>query len=365
MAQNREVRWKLRTADALGRDEADRIGAFISSFGEPGGDSDGRRSHSGAYYSWKLRDNPAGPGFVSLAVDGERIVGTTTVTRKHLYHRGRPMLAAEIGDTFTDPEYQRQGIFTALVKATRDRATAAGIEVIYGTPNPNSLPGYEKNLAFRQKAGLDLRLCVVPLRPATVANTRLAARGVTLPARSIDRLAGVFLRSEAVLLARSCEAAPLAFDDSFDDLDARLRDRHEVCLRRTSADLDYRLRQNPDSDRYTLLTCRPGGRLEGFVVCKRAFQHGLPILWLADCAATSPLVEARLWSAAIRAGVEGGFALLAAWLPRRPVTWLTRAAAPPVPLNPVPVILYDHGLGREILPAEVTMRFSILDSDNV
>lgn len=361
----KERRWELRIADDLAPELADRIGAFVSGFAPPD-DPDGRRDHSGAYYHWKLQQNPAGRGYVSLAMDGERIVGTTTITRKFIYLRGQLVPAAEIGDTFTDPQYQRMGIFSSLVSATRERAVAAGVTLIYGTPNTNSLPGYERNLSFRQKNGLDLRLCLLPLRPAAVMNSRPGRQGRVLPEAPIDGIAKVYLRASTGLFARACREEPLTFDEEFDVLDARLKDRHVMCSRRQAGDLAYRLAQNPDASRYRLITCRDGrGRLQGYVVCKHARQHGLPILWVADSAALTSSVETKLWFAAVRAGIEGRFPLLAAWLPRRMGTWLMRLPAPPAAIHPVPVIFYDHGLGHEALSPDVSLRFSILDSDNL
>ena len=55
------------------------------------------------------------------------------------------IIVSEIGDTFTDPNYQRQGIFSTLVNSVREDALKySRVQLLYGTPNENSLPGYEK-----------------------------------------------------------------------------------------------------------------------------------------------------------------------------------------------------------------------------
>jgi GNAT superfamily N-acetyltransferase len=366
MEQKKKLRWRLRIADNLDNHDAVMIGEFASRFAPPGVDSDARRSHSGAYYLWKLQRNSAGRGFVSLAMDGDRLVGTATVTRKKMRFNGQIIEAAEIGDTFTDPEFQRQGIFSTLVTATRDRAVASGVRLIYGTPNINSLPGYEKNLSFRRKLGLNLRLCVFPLRPAAMANARLAGRNIKLPERFLDAIATSYLNLTTSFLAGSCREEALSFGEEFDEFDNQFYNRREACVPRTAAYLTFRLMENPDSVRYRIISSRDRiGKLEGFVILKEVIQQGLRVLWVADVAAKSSMVAMGLWSAALRFGVSRKQHLVASWLPLQLGTYFLQLPWAPIPVQAVPVILYDHDLGSVALSSDLAFRFSVLDSDNI
>jgi hypothetical protein len=58
--------------------------------------------------------------------------------------QGRVFLAAQSGDTMTHPSHQRAGLFLQLAEKTYALATEKGIELIFGFPNQNSLPGFQK-----------------------------------------------------------------------------------------------------------------------------------------------------------------------------------------------------------------------------
>lgn len=125
---------------------------------------------SPALFRWKLGEtNPAGRGFMTVAISDGRVVGTTSATRRILNIEGRRAESVEIGDTFTHPEFRKSGfcetlypgtgsedhylnksIFGRLVTETLDRVRNAGISHVYGTPNANSKPPYISRLAFHE-----------------------------------------------------------------------------------------------------------------------------------------------------------------------------------------------------------------------
>lgn len=55
-------------------------------------------------------------------------------------------LAAQSGDTMTDPDHQKKGLFIRLAKLTYELAAANGVRFIFGFPNENSKPGFERKL---------------------------------------------------------------------------------------------------------------------------------------------------------------------------------------------------------------------------
>lgn len=121
-------------------------------------------------FEWKLsKSNPAGTGFLTVAISNGLVVGTASGTRKILSQGGRSFEAIEIGDTFTHPSFRKNGncttplgamsiqdpyfsvsIFGRLVSETIARAHLNGIKFIYGTPNANSYPPYLKRLKFKE-----------------------------------------------------------------------------------------------------------------------------------------------------------------------------------------------------------------------
>lgn len=121
-------------------------------------------------FIWKLgSSNPAGQGFLTVAMSNGLVVGTASGTRKILIENNKIIVALEIGDTFTHPDFRKKGkcitplssnaesdkyftvsIFGRLVSETIARAQLNGVHFIYGTPNENSRPPYLKRLMFSE-----------------------------------------------------------------------------------------------------------------------------------------------------------------------------------------------------------------------
>ena len=54
------------------------------------------------------------------------------------------ILVAQSGDTMTDPEHQRKGLFMILAQKTYELAKKEGIKLVYGFPGEYSYPGFMK-----------------------------------------------------------------------------------------------------------------------------------------------------------------------------------------------------------------------------
>jgi len=114
-------------------------------------------------FHWKIIDNPVYRGIINLIKDGGQIASTTSITPKRALVKGREYIVAEIGDTYTDPQYQRQGMFTLLINKSTEDALSLGIQLVYGTPNNQSLPGYEKKANYKKTGAIQVRSLVIPL----------------------------------------------------------------------------------------------------------------------------------------------------------------------------------------------------------
>jgi len=121
-------------------------------------------------FKWKLgSSNPAGSGFLTVAMCNGLVVGTASGTRKILTENNKAFDAIEIGDTFTHPDFRKNGkcitprlagtatdkyfavsVFGRLVSETILRAQMNGVGFVYGTPNENSKPPYIKRLNFTE-----------------------------------------------------------------------------------------------------------------------------------------------------------------------------------------------------------------------
>jgi hypothetical protein len=127
------------------------------------------------YFKWKLGAcNPAGKGYVSLAMLDDKVVGIVSLTRKRLLVNGRQVAGGEVGDTYSstrvrrgaqpnslsvlDPNpksFMNMSIFGRLASDVRERAQADGVQVIYGTPNSYAYPGWTKRLGYFDYLGYE------------------------------------------------------------------------------------------------------------------------------------------------------------------------------------------------------------------
>ena len=58
-------------------------------------------------------------------------------------------LVAQSGDTMTAPVHRKKGLFTKLAKETYSLAQKKGVNFIFGFPNENSYPGFERKLNWK------------------------------------------------------------------------------------------------------------------------------------------------------------------------------------------------------------------------
>jgi hypothetical protein len=56
------------------------------------------------------------------------------------------ILCAQSGDTMTHPNHSGKGLFTTLARMTYDLAKKEGVKFVFGFPNENSLPGFQRKL---------------------------------------------------------------------------------------------------------------------------------------------------------------------------------------------------------------------------
>jgi GNAT superfamily N-acetyltransferase len=95
------------------------------------------------FLEWKHIENPWGRSFMWVALDGDRVIAFRAFLRWELVDAdGRCVVAARAVDTATDPEHRRQGLFRSLTTAALDEMAAAGVQLVWNTPNSSSLPGY-------------------------------------------------------------------------------------------------------------------------------------------------------------------------------------------------------------------------------
>jgi hypothetical protein len=81
-----------------------------------------------------------------LAFENNNVAAYYGVFPIRLTYKGTNYLAAQSGDTLTHPNYQKKGLFIHLAQLTYQLAEKEGIQFVFGFPNKNSFPGFQKKL---------------------------------------------------------------------------------------------------------------------------------------------------------------------------------------------------------------------------
>jgi hypothetical protein len=109
--------------------------------------------YSVEFFRWKHLDNPYGKSYGLLALDGEKIIGLRMFMFWEFNTQKGKIRAIRPVDTVTDENYRGKGIFKKLTLNGLQNILDE-YEIIFNTPNKNSLPGYLK-MGWRKMEDLD------------------------------------------------------------------------------------------------------------------------------------------------------------------------------------------------------------------
>jgi hypothetical protein len=112
-----------------------------------------------AYITWLYKDNPEGTviGYNAYAPDGT-LAGHYCVIPISCTLHNQELKGALSLNTATHPQHQGKQLFTKLAMLTFEAAAAAGVRMIMGVANQNSIHGAEKKLGYQRIGMLDAAL---------------------------------------------------------------------------------------------------------------------------------------------------------------------------------------------------------------
>ncbi len=277
---------------------ADQAAEFLQAFISP----EASQVWSGKLFQWKLgAQNPAGPGYLSLAIVNGQVIGTTSITPKRLWIDGKVLIGGEIGDTYTakqfrhkgtpsdfflenqDPEaYVNKSVFGRLVWTTRRRAEKDGLFLIYGTPNQSSMPGYVKRLEFFHFNNM-ISQSFVRARAEWFFKRNPALRLARYAFISIDKLISCMLSAVAVASSPASNIdTAYPSDEAIDELWTRFKPEFKFTVVHDAAWFRFRYLEHPNA-LYQFVTLHRRGQITGLMVF-RSFRDmsGNRVLAVAD-----------------------------------------------------------------------------------
>ena len=227
-----------------------------------------------SYHRWQYQANPAGQALAALASEGAagRIVGQFGAIPVRVVIDGEERLAALALNVATDPAYRRQGMFAALGEASDKLMAQAGVSLAFAMPNANSFPGFLSRLSY-SFAG-DVPFLVRPVNLRRLVRSRLRVPLIPDVAALASRPFFPRLPHQPREPAGVAVDIVTQFDEAFDDLWKRLRNRHRVMLVRDAAYLNWRYVRIPLRE-YTCFAAHAGGALAGYIVLRVAELLGL------------------------------------------------------------------------------------------
>lgn len=95
------------------------------------------------HFIWKHKYNPFGRSHGFLAIEDNKIVGLRMFMKWKFLGVDKVLTAIRPVDTCTDPDYQGRGIFKKLTLQGLEE-TKGEYDLIFNTPNSNSITGYLK-----------------------------------------------------------------------------------------------------------------------------------------------------------------------------------------------------------------------------
>jgi GNAT superfamily N-acetyltransferase len=254
-------------------------------------------------WRWLYRDNHMDQMIITLAVgnDGE-VVGQCAIRPIWMKVGDEKRVAAQSLDAMVHPDYQRQGIFTDLVREAYGEAARKGMPFVYGFPNKNA-----HGLLARKANRIDLWqsppiwLRVVNAR--SVARQRIGAGPVAAVAGWFAGAAfGMFYRLRRRGLPAGCRIERVSrFDDRLDRLWSRASHGYPVAVVRDREYLNWRYVENP-TEHYELFRVERDGDLAGYAVLKEENRFGLSLGFVVDLLtiADDPALDAGLIGEAVR-----------------------------------------------------------------
>jgi hypothetical protein len=317
-------------------------------------------------FHWKIVQNYVRPGIINLVKDGDEIVCTMSVTPKHLFLMGAEQSVGEIGDIYTDPRYQRQGMFALLANASTREALEAGMSLIYGLPNQEAQPGWEKRAGYRILSRIGIRSLMLPLnvRPLIQRKSHWLL-GLWAGTVYMSFFQAYFLTRRAMTKSKPDIEKIDDLPDNWDDFWDQARKRYDFIVSRDRRALKWRFFESPD--KYGFYVARQAGKITGYLVTRSICDSEAATLYLADFLFL-PDCESDLTAlilVVLGEALKGNATKINAWCTRGNPCYRILRNFGFMDRSGVPIIVYWNDLASQVEETCSNWHFTIGNSDNI
>jgi hypothetical protein len=244
------------------------------------------------HWRWEYLENPVGPRLIKLVWHEERLVGHYAVSPRCVVVDGEERLAALSLDTMTDPEYGRQGIFSASAEACYADMAKGGLAFVYGFPTRTSIRGISHSLKWTMVMPTPVLVKPIDVGAYVAERARVAPLGSLLSpmSRAVTRVPGAANRVGAGVRRRLGRRAPARtiefdrFDDWADGLWESVAHQHRMWVKRDASFLRWRYDARPQSN-YRRVRVELDGEVYGYAVLEMSEREQGRVCFVMDLVA--------------------------------------------------------------------------------
>jgi len=263
------------------------------------------------YWEWKYFKNPFCDSFMSVAFDGDRVVGETGGIPCQIKVGHKEFLGMQIVDIIILAEYRKGGTFFKLMKMGRLEAKKHDRSLSYAISIKKTYKISTRWLRFR--GVFPIKRFVNVLDPSPYLKKKMGALGGLIGGAGRVGLSAFRPGRLSVDKGLSVEDVKV-FDKRFDEFWQRAGKSYNIAVVRDSKYLTWRYTECPIHT-YNVFAATSGERLEGYIICSSATESGVKKGRIVDlfvekgnCGAAGTLINRAMdWFR------EDGCALVVTW----------------------------------------------------
>lgn len=242
------------------------------------------RSTGKEYYEWKIYKNPVAKGDIYLEIRDGKVIGSSTLMPRKIAILNEELLAAETADSFTLPEYRRQGINSKALKYCIEYAISHGMNIIYGPPNRANY-GVHIKLGYLPCSFISYNFLTKSLKPilftVKLIVKILACRDISHNYKYLKYLVKRKLRMPELFdsdVKYDKDDFNVTIIDKFNkEIDGLWgKPRYLFCIIRDTSYLNWRYFRNPD--KYTILAAIKDEEYLGYMALKMSKDNNTGVI---------------------------------------------------------------------------------------
>lgn len=226
------------------------------------------------YWNWMYKNNPINLMKIWVAEDNGKIVGHNAVIPVLMKIDNKIQLGTLELNTAVHPNYQGQGIFSALAKKLYNELAAEGLSVTYGYPNEIIYPIRINKLGWFKISSLPVLFR--PLNLTGLVMGKVKNRYIVYLVSRINNLGllslKIFFKGKKYKPPQKINVREVSFfNDRFDEFWDDASKAYKIIVVRDKNYLKWRYLDNPNYG-YTIYSAEKEGKIFGYIVLRLAVE---------------------------------------------------------------------------------------------